>query len=429
MTAAKMGVRMKDKLMRNVLPVSYYADVQQSRASAFTRDPDEEPWAPSDQASGAHEAFGPLEKLSSGALYQRWQLKYFYLEAGRFGYADDRASKVVTKWLDLRDCDEVQAPRNAEFLVQCMVGSPHDHYVVQFDELGSKPKRLSRDRIEPEQPGAPLKVGTRVRGRQKNRKSSLMGRGALGLGTILEGGLFKPVQLRARDQATASMWVRKLNASRERALEARVRAELVERESGRGSSERDGIGAHELGVAEVEGATESDGTGGGGGRGGGGSDGSGGMVSVRRISKEADQIYRDYVRRKSSSGTLSASFIAEMDPAPGSAVAAPAAATEPMAASAAAAASALTTAATVQAPLAPPAPPGTEGSPRSPTQRRGSQNLHARVSDLEVTLLGSAGDQGKGLMQRIAQLEMAVYGEVKESMAAVVRVVALEGDC
>ena len=63
MTAAKMSVRMKDKLMRNVLPVSYYADVQQSRASAFTRDPDEEPWAPSDQASGAHEAFGPLEHL------------------------------------------------------------------------------------------------------------------------------------------------------------------------------------------------------------------------------------------------------------------------------------------------------------------------------------------------------------------------------
>eukprot|EP00936_MAST-01D_sp_MAST-1D-sp1_P001458 g1458.t1 len=402
--------------------------------SAFTQD---ELWTVSSKASEIHVAYGPLEKLSSGSglgSKKRWQRKYFYLQ-DRFGYADDRETSSLKKWVDLLDIEyPVQKPLDREFAVLRKSERPTEYYYVQFEEAGTKPKKVLREDITPLTdetigPSQRLPAGTRVMAPQKKVKSN-WGRNSMtqNLAVVLHGELYEPLRIRAVDAETANLWVNKINkrieqeikaakfsggsalaareAHAENAIQTARHASTLTQEafvagtafqmaSHRASNvaldERDALGEF---APRGEGVAR---------HGGGAPDKSDELETVRRISAQAEEVYKNEIRRLSGHDTSLSQIVAQFHGEE----------TSPARVANAAAAT------------APPVPP-------PPAERRPSHNLNARVTQLEQKVLGKDGDISTGLPARLAEIERAVYGQSKDASAdsgtLLARVSALELD-
>eukprot|EP00937_MAST-01D_sp_MAST-1D-sp2_P007797 g7797.t1 len=233
---------LKSRLQRNLGLVPYYGVSRKaSSTSAFHQDDagagGSGRWITADRMADVHDAFGPLEKMTAGAIVQQWKLRYFTLQEGKLGYAKDRAETQLSKWVDLLDCKlPISAPVGRVITIQRLDSSATGKYGVQFDEVGAKVKRLSAHDIEEIVDGVPVAVGsnkakrksltpgTRVMAKQDKRKSGLVGKESTrNPGTIVHLESERPmvITLRAKNDATAQDWVQKMNESAIRAREHR----------------------------------------------------------------------------------------------------------------------------------------------------------------------------------------------------------------
>ena len=397
--------------------MSSSAPERRTSVSAFTQ---EERWTVSSKASETHVAYGPLEKLSSGSGWgsrKRWQRKYFYLQ-DRFGYADDRETSSLKKWVDLLDIEyPVQKPLDREFAVLRKSERPTEYYYVQFEEAGTKPKKVAREHIQPvtDQPIDPsqrLSAGTRVMAPQKKVQSG-WGRNTLNLAVVLHGEMYEPLRMRAVDAETANLWVDKINKRIEQETEVARSSggsALMARESDSKSALHTARRASSLTQeAYVAGTTYQVAQGKASAvvldvqrklstvaprgtevvqHGGRTPDTSDEVARVRRISAEAKKLYNDELRRLSGHDASLSQTVAELRMEDTSAAR-------------------VTDAAAVTAPpvLSPPA------------ERRPSHNLNARVTQLEQKVLGKHGDPSTGLPARLSEIERAVYGQSKDASA------------